>query len=89
MPNGSFEQHLQVKAYKRKCEDHHRNLRILNSLGSKFQVRLTNLNSWNKLTQQRYFRSKKEKSENHHWILHILIRPDFQFQLQQRTLIAF
>ena len=34
---------------------------IQNSLGTKFQLKLTILNFWTKLTQNRYFHSKKEK----------------------------
>ena len=36
-------------------------LYIQNSLGTKFQLKLTILNFWTKLTQKGYFHSKKEK----------------------------
>ena len=34
-----------------------------NSLGTKYQLKLTILNSWTKLTQKGYFHSKKEKKK--------------------------
>ena len=45
------------------------------------------MNFWTKLTQKRYFRSKKEKKENHHRILHIWISLGSKVQPQQTILI--
>ena len=39
---------------------------IQNSLGTKFQLKLTILNFWTKLTQKGYFHSKKEKKNENH-----------------------
>ena len=64
----------------RTSESHHQILHIQNSLGIKFQLKLTILNLLTKLTQQEYIQSKKEKIENHHWVLHIWISSKFQFQ---------
>ena len=61
---------------------------IRNSLGIKFQLKLTNLNFWTKLTQKRYFWSKKEKKQNHLWILDIPISLGSRIQLQQ-TILTF
>ena len=59
-------------------------LYIQNSLGTKFQLKLTILNFWTKLTQKGYFHSKKEeKNENHHQVLHIGNSLRSKFQLQQ------
>ena len=44
MPNGYFGQALQKKVQNRKSEYHHRILPIQNSLGTKFQLKLTILN---------------------------------------------
>ena len=38
-----------------------------------YQLKLTILNIWTKLTQKGYFQSKKEENENHHQILDIRI----------------
>ena len=54
-------------------------------LGTKFRLKLTLLNFWIKLTQKRYFRTKKMK--NYHRIPHIQINLDSKFQLQQTILI--
>ena len=44
-----------------KTEENYRQiLHIRNSLGIKFQVKLTILNYWTKLTQKGYFQFKKE-----------------------------
>ena len=40
-------------------------------VGTKFQLKLTILNFWTKLTQKSHFQSKKENNENHHQIVHI------------------
>ena len=47
MPNGFFGQNFGPK---QKKENHHRILDIRNSLGTKFQLSLTILNFWTKLT---------------------------------------
>ena len=56
-------------------------------LGNKFQLKLTILNFWTKLTQKGYFLFKRVKNENHHQILHIGISKGSSFQLQQTVLI--
>ena len=76
------------KGLKQKSEHLHRTLHIQNSLVPKFQLQLTILNFWTKLTKKGYFRSKREKNnENHHQIPHIQISLGFKFQLQQPILI--
>ena len=55
MANEVFGQNLQNKVERRKSEQNHQILHIQNSLGTKFQVKLTILNFWIKLTQKRYF----------------------------------
>ena len=61
MSNLFFGQNLQKRSKIEKSEHHHRILNIQNSLGTKFQLKLTILNFWTKLTQKGYFQSKKEK----------------------------
>ena len=48
-----------------------------------FQLKLTILNFWTKLTQKGYFQSKKENNENHHQILNMLISQGSKFSLQK------
>ena len=48
----------QISPKMRKCEDHHWILYIWNSLGTKFQLKLTILILWTKFAQIRYFWSK-------------------------------
>ena len=55
-----FSQNLQ-KRVNRASEYHHQILHIRNILGIKFQIELTILSFWTKLTQKRYFRSKTEE----------------------------
>ena len=81
MENKFFGENLQKKVYNRKSEHHHR------TSGIKFQLTLIILNFWTKLIQIGYFRSKKQKNDNHHRILHIPINPCSKFQLQQTILI--
>ena len=59
MSNGFFGQNLQ-KMCKTEKEHHHRNLYISNKLDTEFQLKLTILTFWTKLTQKKYFQSKKE-----------------------------
>ena len=66
MPNGIFQQNLQKKNKNRVSEHHHQVLHLQNSLGIKFQLKLTILNLWTRLTQQVFIESKKEQIENHH-----------------------
>ena len=61
MQNGFFGQILQRKVYNRKSKPSHRVLTIQNSLGTKFQLKLTILILWTKLTQKGYFQSKENK----------------------------
>ena len=61
MQNGFFGQILQRKVYNRKSKSPHRVLTIQNSLGTKFQLKLTILILWTKLTQKGYFQSKENK----------------------------
>ena len=55
MANEVFGQNLQNKVERRKSEQNHQILHIQNSLGTKFQVKVTIMNFWIKLTQKRYF----------------------------------
>ena len=65
MPNEFFGQNLLKKNRNRKSEYHHRILHIRVSLDTKFQVKLTILTFWTKLTKKGY------QNEYHHQILHI------------------
>ena len=47
-----------------------------------FKLKLTILDFWTKFIQKGYFRSKKEKNENYHWILHIWINLSTEFLLK-------
>ena len=58
MQNTFFLQNFQKRS---NSEQHHRILHIRNSLGIKFQPKLTILNFSTKLTQKGYFQSKKDK----------------------------
>ena len=49
------------KVEKKKREHHHRILHIRNILGTKFQLKLTILSIWTRLTRKGYFKSKKKK----------------------------
>ena len=71
MPNEFFGENLQKGLKQKKKEHHHRILHTRKCLGSKFQLKLTNLSFWTKLTRKGYSQSKKEKNENHRRILHI------------------
>ena len=53
-----------------------------------FKLKLTILDFWTKFSQKGYFRSKKEKNENYHWILHIWINLSTEFQLKL-TILTF
>ena len=44
-----------IKSKTEKSEHHHRILHIENSLGTKFQLKLTILNFWTKLTEKAEF----------------------------------
>ena len=61
-----FGQNLKKNVQNKKNELDNRILLIWNSLGTKFQLKLTTLYAWTKLTQKGHFSSKKEKTENHH-----------------------
>ena len=54
MPNEFFQQKVPKKGLNRKSERHHQILHILNSLGTKFQLKLETLYFLAKLTQKRY-----------------------------------
>ena len=69
-----------------KSENHHQIWQIQTSLRIKFQLQLTVLNFWTKLTKNMCFWSKNEK-KNHHPIFHIQISLSSKFQLQQTILI--
>ena len=49
------------KVEKKKREHHHRILHIRNILGTKFQLKVTILSIWTRLTRKGYFKSKKKK----------------------------
>ena len=55
-----FGQNLQKRSKTKKKEHHHRISHIQNSLGTKFQLKLTILDFWTKLSQKRYFQPKEE-----------------------------
>ena len=61
MSNGFFGQIFLTKIQNRKSEHHHRILHIKNSLGTKFQLKLTIFSFWAKLNKKGYFRSQKEE----------------------------
>ena len=56
------------------------------SPGTKFQLKLTIVIFWTKFTRKGYLRSKTEKTEQHHWIVHIWIRLATEFHFKLRTL---
>ena len=60
------------KLAKKGLKNHYPILSIWNKLGTKFQLKLTILNFWTKLTQKGYSQSKKE-NKKHHRILFIRI----------------
>ena len=74
--------------FNRKSECHHRILYLQKSLGTKFQIKLTILSFWAKLSQKEYFQSEKDKKENHQRILRIRISLGPKFHLQQTVLIS-
>ena len=57
-------------------------LHIRNKLGTKFELKLTILIFWTKLTPQKYFQFKIEENKNYHLILHIRICLGSKFQIQ-------
>ena len=61
----------------------------LNFTYSKFQVKLTILIFWTKLTEKGYFHNKKEENENHLWVLYIWITLGSKFWFQQIFLNRF
>ena len=63
MPNGLFRQNMPEKGLKQKSKHHHRILDIRNSISTKFQLILTILNFWTKLTQKGYLQPKKVKQK--------------------------
>ena len=77
--NRSFGKNSQKKVLKKKKEHHLQILPIRNSLRAKFQLKLTTLNFWTKLSPKGYFQSKKELNENYHRILQIQISPGSKF----------
>ena len=84
MPNGFFQQKLPKKGLNRKSERHYQILHIENTLGTKFQLKLTFLNFLIKLIQKRI--SDLKKNENHSQILHIRISLGFKFESQNSFL---
>ena len=60
MPNGVFGKKLAKTGVKQKKEHQCRILHIPNSLGTKFQLKLTILDFWTALIQKGYFQTKKE-----------------------------
>ena len=86
MSNEFFQQNLQNEVQNRISEYPHRILHIQNSVGIKFQLKLTILNFWSKLTQKGYFQFKKEKQVQHYWILHIRITLGAKFYSRQTIL---
>ena len=58
-------------------------LHIRNSVVTKFQLKLTILNFCTRSIEKVYFQSKKEKIENYHQIIHILVVLGSKFHLQQ------
>ena len=63
-----------------KSEHHHRVIHFWNSLGAKFQLKLTTSNIWAKLTQKWYFWCKNEKKIIlKFYILVLLFVPNFNF----------
>ena len=65
MPNDFLENTCE-KGQKQKSEHRYWILSVCNSLGIKFQTKLTIFDFWTKLTKKGYFQSKKENSENNH-----------------------
>ena len=65
MPNRFFGQNFQ-KISTTEFGLHQRQiLHVRNSLGTKFQVKLTVLKFWSKITQKEHFRSKKQEKNLH------------------------
>ena len=58
-------------------------LHIWNSVVTKFQLKLTILNFCTRSIEKVYFQFKKEKIENCHQIIHILVVLGSKFHLQQ------
>ena len=84
MPNGFFQQKLPKKGLNRKSERHYQILHIENTLGTKFQLKLTFLNFLIKLIQKGI---SDLKNENHHQILQIQLSLGFKFESQHTVLI--
>ena len=84
MPNEFFQQKVPKKGLNRKSERHHQILHIQNTLGTKFQLKLTFLDFLIKLIQKRI--SDLKKNENHSQILHIRISLGFKFESQNSFL---
>ena len=70
-------------------EHHHQILHIQNSLGIKFQLKLTILNVWTKLIQQEYIQSKKEKLKITIEFCIFELVPNFSFSKQLWRLKEF
>ena len=60
MPNGFFWTKLAKKMSKTEKKNITIEFYIVESLGTKFLLKLTILNFWTKLTEKGYFQSKKE-----------------------------
>ena len=84
MPNEFFQQKVPKKGLNRKSERHRQILHIQNTLGTKFQLKLTFLNFLIKLIQKRI--SDLKKNENHSQILHIRISLGFKSESQNSFL---
>ena len=80
MANGFFQQKLPKKGLNRKSERHYQILHIENTLGTKFQLKLTFLNFLIKLIQKGI---SDLKNENHHQILHMSLNTQFWFLEKQ------
>ena len=84
MPDGFFGQNLQKRSGKVNITIEFYIFKVV--LVPKFRLNWV-LNCWNKLTEEGYFLSKKQKNEIHHRIVHFWISLGFKFQLQQTILI--
>ena len=65
-----------------KSEYHHRILHVRNSLGTRFQLKLTILNFWTKLTQKGYLKSKKMKINIEFYIFELVHVLNLSFNKQ-------
>ena len=80
MAIGFFQKNLEKGLKQNKWTS--QNLYIRNSMGIKFQLKLTILIFWTKLTQKGISNLNRTKDKNHHRVLHILQVPNFSFNKQ-------